>query len=65
MDWLRKHRPTRFPLQRLSAISGSNDVACRSKIYTIFILLMIIEIPKAKVNMRFLFPVSMLIVPLQ
>jgi hypothetical protein len=34
MDWLRKHRPTRFLLQRLSTISGSNDIACMSKIYT-------------------------------
>jgi hypothetical protein len=57
MDWLRKHRPTRFPLQRLSIISGSNDIAstCMSKIYTIFILLIIIEISKVKVNMRFFF----------
>jgi hypothetical protein len=55
MDWLRKHRPSRFPLQQLSTISGSNDIACMSKIYTIFILLIIIEIPKVKVNMRFCF----------
>jgi hypothetical protein len=53
MDWLRKHRPSRFPLQRLSSISGSNDIACISKIYTISILLIIIEI--SKVNMCFFF----------
>jgi hypothetical protein len=55
MDWLCKHRPSRFQLQRLSNISRSNDIACMSKIYTIFILLIIIEIPKVKVNMRLFF----------
>jgi hypothetical protein len=47
--------PVDFPCNGCEPFLRQFDIACMSKIQTILILSIIVEIPKVKVNMRFFF----------